>query len=154
MIEHATGAGRRATSSPHSSVGHQSAASGHPDAIALTARPPTRKEPAEAAHAFERAIRSHTRAEQADGRALRSAARGIVRAGNVLGGGGDSRVTAMLLSTMVLVTIAAVHWHSTRGHARQAATARHPRSTCEGRARGADQHFNRWTPTAPALGIG
>ncbi|UUN25424.1 relaxase/mobilization nuclease domain-containing protein [Streptomyces sp. FIT100] len=94
------------------------------DAVAQTSPASTRKELAEAARAFERATRSHTRAEHADHRALRSAARGIVRAGNALGKGEDGGTTAMLLSTMVLVTIAAVRWHSARGHAQQAAAAR------------------------------
>ncbi|MFD6227038.1 relaxase/mobilization nuclease domain-containing protein [Streptomyces sp. NPDC060232] len=94
------------------------------DAVAQTAPASTRKELAEAARAFERATRSHTRAEHADHRALRSAARGIVRAGNALGKGEDGGATAMLLSTMVLVTIAAIRWHSARGHAQQAAAAR------------------------------
>ncbi|MEU8687701.1 relaxase/mobilization nuclease domain-containing protein [Streptomyces sp. NPDC048665] len=94
------------------------------DAVAQTAPTSTRKELAEAARAFERATRSHIRAEQVDHRALRSAARGIVRAGNALGKGEDGGATAMLLSTMVLVAIAAVRWHSARGHAQQAAAAR------------------------------
>ncbi|MEU6017754.1 mobilization protein [Streptomyces sp. NPDC047515] len=94
------------------------------DAVAQTSPASTRKELAEAARAFERATRSHTRAEHADHRALRSAARGIVRAGNALGKGEDGGTTAMLLSTMVLVTIAAIRWHSARGHAQQAAAAR------------------------------
>ncbi|WP_431952267.1 relaxase/mobilization nuclease domain-containing protein [Actinacidiphila sp. bgisy167] len=94
------------------------------DAVAQTAPASTRKELAQAARAFERATRSHTRAEHADHRALRAAARGIVLAGNALGKGEDAGATAMLLSTMVLVTIAAVHWHSARGHAQQAAAAR------------------------------
>lgn len=94
------------------------------DAVAQTAPAPTRRELAEAARAFERATRSHIRAEHADHSALRSAARGIVRAGNALGKGEDGGTTAMLLSTMVLVTIAAIRWHSARGHAQQAAAAR------------------------------
>ncbi|WP_328549861.1 relaxase/mobilization nuclease domain-containing protein [Streptomyces sp. NBC_00366] len=93
------------------------------DALAQTAPASTRKELAEAARAFERATRSHIRAERADNRAIRSAARGIIRAGGALGKGEDGGTTAMLLSTMVLVTIAAVRWHSARGHAQQAAAA-------------------------------
>ncbi|MFG3363522.1 relaxase/mobilization nuclease domain-containing protein [Streptomyces sp. NPDC048156] len=93
------------------------------DAIAQTAPASTRKELAEAARAFERATRSHIRAERADNRAVRSAARGIIKAGNALGKGEDGGTTAMLLSTMVLVTIAAVRWHSARGHAQQAVAA-------------------------------
>lgn len=93
------------------------------DAIAQTAPASTRKELVEAARAFERATRSHIRAECADNRAVRSAARGIIRAGNALGKGEDGGATAMVLSTMVLVTIAAARWHSARGHAQQAAAA-------------------------------
>ncbi|MFJ9419996.1 relaxase/mobilization nuclease domain-containing protein [Streptomyces sp. NPDC101227] len=93
------------------------------DGLAQASPPSTRKELTEAARAFERATRSHIRAESADNRALRSAARGIIRAGNALGKGEDGGATAMLLSTMVLVTIAAARWHSARGHAQQAAAA-------------------------------
>ncbi|MFG2862290.1 relaxase/mobilization nuclease domain-containing protein [Streptomyces sioyaensis] len=93
------------------------------DALAQTSPASTRQELAEAARAFERATRSHIRAERADNRAIRSAARGIIRAGNALGKGEDGGATAMLLSTMVLVTIAAARWHSARGHAQQAAAA-------------------------------
>ncbi|MGW1374712.1 mobilization protein [Streptomyces sp. NPDC002446] len=93
------------------------------DAVAQTSPASTRKELAEAARAFERATRSHIRAERADNRAIRSAARGIIRAGNALGKGEDGGATAMLLSTLVLVTIAAARWHSARGHAQQAAAA-------------------------------
>ncbi|WP_405539629.1 mobilization protein [Streptomyces sp. NBC_00075] len=93
------------------------------DAIAQTSPALTRKELVEAARVFERATRSHIRAERADNRAIRSAARGIIRAGNSLGKGEDGGATAMLLSTMVLIAIAAVRWHSARGHAQQAAAA-------------------------------
>lgn len=93
------------------------------DALAQTAPASTRGELAEAARAFERATRSHIRAERADNRVIRSAARGIVRAGNALGRGEDGGATAMVLSTMVLVAIAAARWHSARGHAQQAAAA-------------------------------
>ncbi|MGP3775442.1 relaxase/mobilization nuclease domain-containing protein [Streptomyces sp. SDT5-1] len=94
------------------------------DAVAQTApTSSTHKELASAARAFERATRSHIRAEHADHRALRTAARGIVRAGGALGKGEDGGATAMLLSTMVLAAIAASRWHSARGHAQQAAAA-------------------------------
>lgn len=93
------------------------------DAVAQTSAASTRAELSEAARAFERATRSHIRAERADNRAVRAVARGIVRAGNALGKGEDGGATAMLLSTMVLVAIAAVRWHSARGHAQQAAAA-------------------------------
>ncbi|MGW6840250.1 relaxase/mobilization nuclease domain-containing protein [Streptomyces sp. NPDC054958] len=94
------------------------------DALAQTSPISTRGELNQAARAFERATRSHIRAERSDNRAIRSAARGILRAGDALGRGEDGGATAMLLSTLVLATIAAVHWHSARGHAQQAAAAR------------------------------
>ncbi|MFE1444632.1 relaxase/mobilization nuclease domain-containing protein [Streptomyces sp. NPDC058739] len=94
------------------------------DAVAQTSPAATRAELAAAARAFERATRSHIRAERADTRALRSAARGIVQAGGALGRGEDSGTTAMLVSTLVLVTLAAARWHSARGHAQQAHASR------------------------------
>ncbi|MFF2121364.1 relaxase/mobilization nuclease domain-containing protein [Kitasatospora sp. NPDC058184] len=94
------------------------------DALAQTSPAATRTELRDAARAFERATRSHVRAENADIRALRSAARGIVQAGSALGRGEDGGATAMALSTFVLVTLAAARWHSARGHAQQAAASR------------------------------
>ncbi|MFJ8301104.1 relaxase/mobilization nuclease domain-containing protein [Streptomyces sp. NPDC094447] len=94
------------------------------DAVAQTSPAATRAELAAAARVFERATRSHVRAERADTRALRSAARGIVQAGGALGRGEDGGTTAMLVSTLVLVTLAAARWHSARGHAQQAHAAR------------------------------
>jgi hypothetical protein len=93
------------------------------DAAAQTSPAATRTELAAAARVFERATRSHIRAEHADTRALRSAARGIIHAGGALGRGEDGGATAMLLSTLVLAAIAAARWHSARGHAQQAAAA-------------------------------
>ncbi|OSP41627.1 mobilization protein [Streptomyces sp. 13-12-16] len=94
------------------------------DAVAQTSPAATRAELAAAARAFERATRSHVRAELADTRALRSAARGIVQAGGALGRGEDGGTTAMLVSSLVLVTLAAARWHSARGHAQQAHASR------------------------------
>ncbi|MFF5456159.1 relaxase/mobilization nuclease domain-containing protein [Streptomyces sp. NPDC012950] len=94
------------------------------DAVAQTSPAATRAELAAAARAFERATRSHVRAERADTRALRSAARGIVQVGGALGRGEDGGTTAMLVSTLVLVTLAAARWHSARGHAQQAHASR------------------------------
>lgn len=94
------------------------------DAVAQTSPAAIRAELAAAARSFERATRSHVRAEQAHTRALRSAARGIIQAGRALGRGEDGGTTAMLLSTLVLVAIAAARWHSTRGHAQQAEASR------------------------------
>ncbi|MFJ8442825.1 relaxase/mobilization nuclease domain-containing protein [Kitasatospora griseola] len=94
------------------------------DALAQTSPAANRAELRDAARAFERATRSHVRAENTDIRALRSAARGIVHAGTALGRGEDGGATAMVLSTLVLVTLAAARWHSARGHAQQAAASR------------------------------
>ncbi|MFF4673980.1 relaxase/mobilization nuclease domain-containing protein [Streptomyces sp. NPDC001279] len=94
------------------------------DAVAQTSPAATRAELAAAARAFERATRSHVRSERADTRALRSAARGIVQAGGALGRGEDGGTTAMLVSALVLVTLAAARWHSARGHAQQAHASR------------------------------
>lgn len=94
------------------------------DAVAQTSPAATRTELVAAARAFERATRSHVRAERADIRALRSAARGIIQAGGALGRGEDGGTTAMLLSTLVLVALAAARWHSARGHAQQAHASR------------------------------
>ncbi|MFE2559732.1 relaxase/mobilization nuclease domain-containing protein [Streptomyces sp. NPDC059352] len=94
------------------------------DAIAQTSPAATRAELAAAARTFERATRSHVRAERADTRAIRSAARGIIQAGHALGRGEDGGTTAMLVSTLVLVALAAARWHSARGHAQQAHASR------------------------------
>ncbi|MGF1425500.1 relaxase/mobilization nuclease domain-containing protein [Kitasatospora sp. LaBMicrA B282] len=94
------------------------------DALAQTAPAANRAELREAARAFERATRSHIRAENADIRAMRSAARGIAHAGTALGRGEDGGTTAMVLSTLVLLALAAARWHSARGHAQQAEAAR------------------------------
>ncbi|MFF8990842.1 relaxase/mobilization nuclease domain-containing protein [Streptomyces sp. NPDC014983] len=93
------------------------------DALAQTSPAATRHELREAARAFERATRSHIRAERANNRAVRAAARGIIRAGDALGRGEDGGATAMVLSTLVLLAIAAARWHSARGHAQQAAAS-------------------------------
>lgn len=94
------------------------------DAVAQTSPAATRAELGAAARAFERATRSHVRAEHADTRAIRTAARGIIQAGSALGRGEDGGTTAMLVSTLVLVALAAARWHSARGHAQQAHAAR------------------------------
>ena len=94
------------------------------DAVAQTSPAATRAELGAAARVFERATRSHIRAERADTRAIRSAARGIIHAGNALGRGEDGGTTAMLVSTLVLVALAAARWHSARGHAQQAHASR------------------------------
>ncbi|MGW1279328.1 mobilization protein [Streptomyces tsukubensis] len=108
------------------------------NALAQTSPVATRTELRQAARAFERATRTHERAARADHRALRSAARQVLRAGDALGRGEDGGTTAMVLSTLVLVTLAAVRWHSAHGHAQQAAAARqaaqHLRTAYQGAA--------------------
>ncbi|MEV0493260.1 relaxase/mobilization nuclease domain-containing protein [Streptomyces atratus] len=94
------------------------------DAVAQTSPAATRAELGAAARAFERATRSHVRSERADTRAIRTAARGIIQAGSALGRGEDGGTTAMLVSTLVLVALAAARWHSARGHAQQAHASR------------------------------
>lgn len=101
------------------------------DAIAQTSPGATRAELAAAARSFERATRSHTRAEHADNRAMRSAARSIIQAGGALGRGEDGGTTAMLLSTLVLAAIAAARWHPARGHTPNKPTPHaRPSNTC------------------------
>ncbi len=95
------------------------------DATAQTSPPDTRADLREAARAFERATRSHIRAERSDTRVLRAAARGIVHAGGALSRGEDGAASAMLLSTLLLAAVAAARWHSARDHAQQAEAARH-----------------------------
>ncbi|WP_371787897.1 mobilization protein [Streptomyces griseoaurantiacus] len=94
------------------------------DALAATSAQSTRAELLAAAGEFERAARSHVRAAQGDRRALHTAARRIMRAGNALGRGEDGDATAMLLSTLVLTALAIAHWHAERGHTQQATAAR------------------------------
>ncbi|MEU2868671.1 mobilization protein [Streptomyces olivoreticuli] len=94
------------------------------DALAKTSAATTRDELRLAARAFERASRSHIRAQHAQARALRKAAREIVYAGPSLGRGEDGVATAMVLSTLLLVVVAAARWHAQHEHAQQAAAAR------------------------------
>ncbi|GHF27506.1 mobilization protein [Streptomyces mashuensis] len=94
------------------------------DTLAKTSAATTREELRLAARAFERASRSHIRAQHAEARALRKAAREIVYAGPSLGRGEDGAATAMVLSTLLLVVVAAARWHAEHQHAQQAAAAR------------------------------
>jgi hypothetical protein len=93
------------------------------DALATTADPTTRTELLAAARTFERATRSHIRAENADRRALRYAARSIARAGTTGTRADDGAAAATILTTLILVVVAAARWHAARGHAQQAAAA-------------------------------
>ncbi|MGW4441985.1 relaxase/mobilization nuclease domain-containing protein [Streptomyces sp. NPDC004682] len=94
------------------------------DALAQTSAAYTRAELRDAAWAFERASRSRTRAERGHDRALRQAARDLVRGGPALGRGEDGTTTAMVIDVLFFLVTAAVHWHAKKGHAQQAAAAR------------------------------
>ncbi|CAL9362051.1 hypothetical protein SUDANB105_00687 [Streptomyces sp. enrichment culture] len=94
------------------------------DALAKTSAAHTRRELRDAAFAFERASRSHVRAERGHDRALRQAARDLVYSGPALGRGEDGATTAMAIDMLFFVITAAVHWHAKKGHAQQAAAAR------------------------------
>ncbi|MCZ1009873.1 relaxase/mobilization nuclease domain-containing protein [Streptomyces lydicus] len=90
------------------------------DALAQTSFGPTQAELRAAAVHFERATRSHIRAEKEEMYALRRAAHQIVHSGSALGRGQDGAATAMVLDLMILTVIAAARWHAARGHAQQA----------------------------------
>jgi adenosyl cobinamide kinase/adenosyl cobinamide phosphate guanylyltransferase len=94
------------------------------DALAKTSALHTRDELRQAAWEFERASRSHTRAEFRHAQDLRRAARDLVHSGPAFGRGEDGAGTAMLLDTLVFLAIAAAHWHAQRQHAQQAEAAR------------------------------
>jgi hypothetical protein len=94
------------------------------DALAKTSAAHTRRELRDAAFAFERASRSHVRAERGHDRALRQAARDLVHGGPALGRGEDGATTAMAIDMLFFLITATMHWHTKRGHAQQAAAAR------------------------------
>ncbi|MBC2878101.1 MULTISPECIES: relaxase/mobilization nuclease domain-containing protein [Streptomyces] len=94
------------------------------DALAKTSAAHTRVQLREAAFAFERASRSHVRAERGHDRALRQAARDLVYSGPALGRGEDGTTTAMLIDMAFFLVVAAAHWHGKKEHAQQAAAAR------------------------------
>ncbi|KJK35655.1 mobilization protein [Streptomyces variegatus] len=94
------------------------------DALAKTSAAHTRTELREAAFAFERATRSHVKAERGHDRALRQAARDLVYSGPALGRGEDGATTAMLIDMAFFLVTAAAHWHAKKGHAQQAVAAR------------------------------
>ncbi|GCB47418.1 relaxase/mobilization nuclease domain-containing protein [Streptomyces sp. NL15-2K] len=93
------------------------------DALAKTSAAHTRTELREAAFAFERATRSHIKAERGHDRALRHAARDLVYSGPALGRGEDGATTAMVIDMAFFLVTAAAHWHAKKGHAQQAAAA-------------------------------
>ncbi|MFD3488765.1 relaxase/mobilization nuclease domain-containing protein [Streptomyces sp. NPDC058665] len=94
------------------------------DALATTSAAPTRHELRRAAFLFERATRSHTQAAHGHDRALRQAARELVRSGPVLGHGEDGATTAMVIDMAFFLITAAAHWHARKNHAQQAAAGR------------------------------
>ncbi|MFD9187213.1 relaxase/mobilization nuclease domain-containing protein [Streptomyces phaeochromogenes] len=94
------------------------------DALAKTSAAHTRRELRDAAWAFERASRSHIRAERGHDRGLRQAARDLVYGGPALGRGEDGATTAMLIDMVFFLVTTAAHWHGKKEHAQQAAAAR------------------------------
>ncbi|OEU95736.1 relaxase/mobilization nuclease domain-containing protein [Streptomyces oceani] len=91
------------------------------DALATTSAASHRTELRSAAAAFERASRSHTRAAHQHSQELRRAARALAHSGPAFGRGEDGGATAMALSTLVFLTLAAARWHAQRQQAQQAA---------------------------------
>ncbi|MFF0445804.1 relaxase/mobilization nuclease domain-containing protein [Streptomyces sp. NPDC004609] len=89
------------------------------DALPLLAPRQLRTQLRDAATAFERATRSRVRAEQNQARALRSAARAMLRQPPPK----DGAFLAMLLDAAVLVVIAAARWHQLRHHDQQVEAA-------------------------------
>lgn len=110
------------------------------DALATTSATPTRNELRQAAFMFERATRSHTQAERGHGRALRQAARDLVRSGPVLGHGEDGATTAMVIDMAFFLITAAAHWHARKNHTQQAAAARQSAEHLRTAYRAAAQH--------------
>ncbi|WP_432025172.1 relaxase/mobilization nuclease domain-containing protein [Streptomyces sp. 1222.5] len=94
------------------------------DALAKTSAAQTRAELREAAFVFERASRSHVKAERGHDRALRQAARDLVHSGPALGRGEDGATTAMLIDMAFFLAIAAASWHAKKHHSQQAQAAR------------------------------
>ncbi|MEV0263017.1 mobilization protein [Streptomyces sp. NPDC050617] len=105
-------------------AGQLAAASEVLDALATTSAAHTRQELREAAATFERASRSHLRAEHHHTRALRRAARDLVHGGPALGRGEDGATTAMAIDMLFFLALAAANWHARRHHAQQSAAAR------------------------------
>ncbi|MFE5654506.1 relaxase/mobilization nuclease domain-containing protein [Streptomyces cyaneofuscatus] len=130
------GARRRATSAAWQAVlviehdsaavaaAHIAAAGEVLDALAATSAAHTRRQLSEAAFAYERASRSHVRAERGHDRALRQAAADLIRSGPALGRGEDGATTAMLIDTVFFLVTAVAHWHGRKEHAQQADAAR------------------------------
>ncbi|KAB1977949.1 relaxase/mobilization nuclease domain-containing protein [Streptomyces triticiradicis] len=112
-------------SSDDSEAAAQIAAAGEVlDALAKTSALHARNKLRQAAWEFERASRSHTRAEFRHAQDLRRAARDLVCSGPAFGRGEDGAGTAMVLDTLIFLALAAAHWHAQRQHAQQAEAAR------------------------------
>ena len=103
---------------------HISAAGEVLDALAKTSAAHTRTELRQAAAVFERATRSHVKAEHEHDRALRQAARDLVYSGPALGRGEDGATTAMAIDMLFFLVTATAHWHAKKEHGQQAAAAR------------------------------
>ncbi|MET9553605.1 relaxase/mobilization nuclease domain-containing protein [Streptomyces sp. NPDC006645] len=110
------------------------------DALAATSDTATRSELRRAAFVFERATRSHTQAAHGHDRALRRAARDLVRSGPALGGGEDGATTAMVIDMAFYLITAAVHWHARKNHTQQAAAARQSAEHLRNAYRAAARH--------------
>ncbi|WP_327265457.1 mobilization protein [Streptomyces sp. NBC_01232] len=93
------------------------------DALSKTSAAHTRRELRDAAFLFERASRSHVRAERGHDRALRQAARDLVYSGPALGRGEDGATTAMVIDAVFFLVTVAAHWHGKKAHAQQASAA-------------------------------
>ncbi|MFE4952587.1 relaxase/mobilization nuclease domain-containing protein [Streptomyces sp. NPDC056653] len=94
------------------------------DALAQTTPGQPHTDLREAARTFERATRSHIRAERTQIHALRRAARQIIHSGPALGRGADGATTALVLDVLILMVVAAGRWHAAHRHAQQAEAAR------------------------------
>ncbi|MEN8654374.1 relaxase/mobilization nuclease domain-containing protein [Streptomyces sp. 21So2-11] len=94
------------------------------DALAKTSAAHTRHDLRDAASAFERASRSHVRAERGSDRGLRQAARDLMHGGPALGRDEDGATTAMAIDMLFFLITATALWHAKRGHAQQADAAR------------------------------
>ncbi|MFD9534975.1 relaxase/mobilization nuclease domain-containing protein [Streptomyces sp. NPDC060010] len=93
------------------------------DALAKTSAAHTRTQLRQAATAFERAARSHVRAERGQDQALRQAARDLVHSGPALGRGEDGATGAMLIDMAFFLAVSASAWHAKKNHAQQAVAA-------------------------------
>ncbi|MFE2106805.1 relaxase/mobilization nuclease domain-containing protein [Kitasatospora sp. NPDC059463] len=93
------------------------------DTLAATSPPLSRKEIHQAARALEYTRTAHTRAADADLRAMRSIAREILYAGPTSGRGEDGTAAATILTSLVLLAILIAKWHAAQGHQHQAEAA-------------------------------